>query len=65
MAQNALTNILHTRESACTYLGISLSTLNRLIENGTIKAIKLGRSVRFRQSDLDNPTLIIDKSIKQ
>lgn len=38
---------LLTREAFAAYLGISLSSLNRLIKSGDITPIKLGKLIRF------------------
>jgi excisionase family DNA binding protein len=49
-----VSNLL-TKEQASTYLGVSISTLNRLVSEGVIKSTKLRRFVRFKKEDLDNP----------
>lgn len=43
---------LGTREAA-EELGISLRTLYRLIDDGSIVAYQIGRNLRIRRSDLD------------
>lgn len=45
---------LMNKRDACTYLKVSLATLNRFVRNGLLVAIKLGkRLVRFKVSDLE------------
>ena len=45
---------LLTPEEACKYLRISSATLYKMIKEGTVPVIKLGRQYRIRASDLDN-----------
>jgi excisionase family DNA binding protein len=35
------------------YLGISISMIYKLIKNGQLRSIKIGRCVRVRQKDLE------------
>ena len=44
---------LLTRKESQDYLKISLSTLERLIKSGTLPAVKIGRQVRIKRSDLE------------
>ena len=44
---------LLTVRQAADVLGHSVSTVRILINRGTLPAVKLGRSIRIRQSDLD------------
>lgn len=56
MLPNQIQNVvLMTREQAAEYLGVSASTLANwaCTQKFTIPYCKLGRSVRYRQSDLD------------
>ena len=46
---------LLTKEEAAVYLQISFSNLDRLIRQGILKPIKVGRSVRFTRQALENP----------
>ena len=38
---------------ACSYLGISRSTLHRLRSQGAVPTHKIGRSIRFKPDELD------------
>ncbi|WP_085372195.1 helix-turn-helix domain-containing protein [Magnetospirillum sp. ME-1] len=38
---------------ACKYLDISRATLTRIVGRGELRAIKIGKTLRFRVSDLD------------
>lgn len=42
-----MTAELHTRESAATFLRLSISTIDRMIKSGRIRTIQIGRSVRI------------------
>ena len=44
---------LKTRQQAAYQLKVSLPTLDQLVKTGQLKAKKIGRSVKFRSSDLD------------
>ena len=44
---------LLSTEEASVYLDCHLRTVFRLIEEGRLKAYRLGRSLKFRQEDLD------------
>jgi len=44
-----------TKEAAAVYLGMSLSTLNRLIKNGAIEPKRIGpKKLLFEREVLDN-----------
>ena len=45
---------LYTREEAAKFLRVSVSTVDRLIRSGALKARKVGRQVRMTRSDLEN-----------
>jgi len=45
---------LLTVKEACEYLNISRAMLYKLIKEGKIKPIKLGKSTRFDKKDLDD-----------
>lgn len=45
---------LYTREEAAKFLRVSLSTVDRLIKSGKLKARKVGRQVRMTRSDLED-----------
>lgn len=49
---------LWKKKQAAEYLEISVSTLDRLVKDGVIKATRLRGSVRFKREDLDNPAQI-------
>ena len=42
-----------TRKELAEYLKISLPTLHKLVNNGTIKAYKIGGSVRFKKTEIE------------
>ncbi len=46
-----LDSTLLTREQFAAYLGISLSTLNRLIKNGEVNPIRFGKFIRFDKAN--------------
>lgn len=41
------------RIGAAEYLGISLRTIDELISNGSLRVVRIGRSVRFRAESLE------------
>lgn len=43
-----------TRKEAMAYLGVSPSTLSRMVRRKELKRIFVGGAVRFRKADLDN-----------
>jgi excisionase family DNA binding protein len=45
---------LLTTEQAVTYLKISKRTLFRLIQEGKIRALRVGNAYRFKKTELDN-----------
>jgi excisionase family DNA binding protein len=47
-----LRRLLSTKEASI-YLDCHLRTLFRLVNDGRLKAYRLGRSLKFRQDDLD------------
>jgi excisionase family DNA binding protein len=44
---------LFTKETACKYLAVSSSTLDRLVRAGEIRALRIGGQVRFRPADIE------------
>jgi len=50
MSSGEILNIKEVSE----YLKIPVSTLYKLIQNGTVPAVKLGKHWRFMKKDLDN-----------
>ncbi len=44
--------------TACSYLGIGLRTLYKLIDDGEIRAYKIGRVIRLRKVDADADTFL-------
>jgi len=44
---------LLTVKEACEYLGISKTTLYKLIKEGKLKPVKLGKITRFEKEDID------------
>ncbi len=40
-------------QQTCSYLGITLRTLYKLIDQGDVPAYKMGRVIRLRQGDVD------------
>jgi excisionase family DNA binding protein len=42
-----------TRKELSEYLKISLPTLHKLVNNGTIKSYKIGGSVRFKKTEIE------------
>ncbi len=42
-----------SRQEACVYLGVSLSTMERLIRAGALPVVKLERRVLIRKASLD------------
>ena len=45
--------VLLTIKEACEYLNISRATLYKLIKEGKLKPVKIGRSTRLDKRDLD------------
>jgi excisionase family DNA binding protein len=41
-----------TRQHAASYLGVSLPTLDKLINSGQLKAFNIGRQVRIKWTDI-------------
>jgi len=54
---------LLSKEQAASYLGISLSTLNRYIILDILKPIRIGRTVRFNKEVLDEQLSSAYKSL--
>jgi excisionase family DNA binding protein len=50
----ALSRPLFTKKSLCAYLGVSPSTLDRLVSAGTLVSCRIGGQVRFRPDDVEN-----------
>jgi len=48
--------ILVSKKIASALLGISIGTLDRLVRQGKIKAIRVGRRVLFKRASLENFT---------
>jgi excisionase family DNA binding protein len=42
-----------SRQETCTYLGVSLSTLERMIRRGHLPIVKLDRRILIRKATLD------------
>jgi excisionase family DNA binding protein len=53
---------LLTKAEASTFLQVSKPTLDRLVKSGVIKAIKIGRSVRFTRETLQEPNYSASKN---
>lgn len=60
---NTSLDSLLTLKEAMDFLKISRSTLYKLMENGDIKGIKIGRVWRFQKKDIEN--FIAEKANKQ
>jgi excisionase family DNA binding protein len=41
------------RKEAATYLGCCVSTIDNFVRDGTLEKFKVGRSSKFKRSDLD------------
>jgi excisionase family DNA binding protein len=54
MLEVKMEKALLTVKEACEYLNISRAMLYKLIKEGKIKPIKLGKSTRFDKKDLDD-----------
>ena len=54
MENNISYDALLTLKEATAYLKLSRSTLYKLMENGEIKGIKIGKVWRFQRKELDN-----------
>tara|TARA_B110000971_G_C20039250_1_gene516533 strand:- start:2787 stop:3020 length:234 start_codon:yes stop_codon:yes gene_type:complete len=46
-------NRLLTKIELCEYLNVSLGMIDNLMKNGKIKYIKIGKSVRFENEEID------------
>lgn len=44
---------LFTKKSLCAYLGVSQSTLDRLVSAGQLISCRIGGQVRFRPDDVE------------
>ena len=44
---------LKTKKDLCQILQISLPTLNKWMKSGKVKYVKIGRSVRFRDAEIE------------
>ena len=44
--------LIHPAEQAAEYLGVPCSTLNFLTKKGRLKKFKMGRTVRYKTTDL-------------
>lgn len=51
--EKAPDNRLLSRKEVATLLGVSLPTLHRWTLDGTIKAFRVGRSVRYKMNDIE------------
>lgn len=54
MHNNALDDRLLTVKEAARYLGFKVGTVYNKVSGGSIPHVKLGASVRFRKSELDD-----------
>jgi excisionase family DNA binding protein len=45
--------ILWTKQEAADMLRVSLSTIDRLVSNGTLRAIHIGASIRISDKELE------------
>lgn len=45
---------LFTKKSLCAYLGVSQSTLDRLVSAGKLASCRIGGQVRFRPDDVED-----------
>jgi excisionase family DNA binding protein len=48
--------LLISKRTAATLLGISIGTLDRLVRQGKLRAIRIGRRVLFKRASLENFT---------
>ena len=48
-----MANLLLTEREACEQLHLGRSTLRRLMAEGTIKAVRIGRSLRFPAKEIE------------
>ena len=48
------TSQLLNRAQAAALLGVALRTIDELLANGSLKCVRIGRSVRFRQTTLED-----------
>jgi excisionase family DNA binding protein len=53
MTANALANPLMRRRVAAALMGVSVSTVDRLVRAGELPAMRVGGSVRFALCDLE------------
>ena len=49
-----MTEELYTRDDAAAYLRVSVSTIDRWIKTGKLKARKIGNMIRMTRSDLED-----------
>lgn len=54
-ARRILGEQLLSCQEAAAVLGISVGALRKRVQRGSLKALKAGRSLRFRRSDLTQP----------
>ncbi len=52
-AVSATNGPLFTKKSLCAYLGVSQSTLDRLVGAGKLASCRIGGQVRFRPDDVE------------
>ncbi len=45
---------LFTKKSLCAYLGVSQSTVDRLVSAGKLASCRIGGQVRFRPDDVED-----------
>jgi excisionase family DNA binding protein len=45
---------LFTKQTACEYLAVSSSTLDRLVRTGKLRALRIGGQIRFRPNDVED-----------
>lgn len=48
-----MTNTWVTKAQACEQFNVHLNTIKKLIANGELQTIKIGRSVRISQASID------------
>jgi excisionase family DNA binding protein len=57
---------LHTRKEVADYFGITFPTLKKLINNGTIRAYRLGkRKILFKITEIESALKLIPNSKKR
>lgn len=49
----AIQPVTLTYPEAADYMGVSLATVKRLVADGSLRHVPIGRAIRFRREDLD------------